>query len=136
MSYIPFASRIKINDGPELSIDANSLEIDWGLPSSTEVSLVNGSQVKTVSLPDFATTRSRVRFSIRINANEEIESNPIKYFLALKQNNPNNKIETIVEKGSGSGLFRNMTLKNDLSFNTSPDSSIIFEFVGDPGVLL
>lgn len=130
---IPFIGKLQI-DGVETYIDANSLTYKLGLPEKISNPLVNGSSTKTTTIPDFTNARSTVDFSIRINADEG-KANPINLFYDLKS-----KEDTIItllpEKGSGGFIFRNMSLMNDLSSGSSPDSSITFSFQGQTAIKL
>jgi hypothetical protein len=96
--------------------------------------LVNGSSTKTTTIPDFTNARSTVDFSIRINADEG-KVNPINLFYDLKSKE-DTEITLLPENGSGGFIFRNMTLMNDLSSGSSPDSSVAFSFQGQTAIKL
>ena len=130
---IPFIGKLKI-DGVETYIDANSLTYKLGLPEKTTNVLVNGSSTKTTTIPDFTNARSTVDFSIRINADEG-KVNPINLFYDLKSKE-DTEITLLPENGSGGFIFRNMTLMNDLSSGSSPDSSVSFSFKGQTAIKL
>ena len=130
---IPFIGKLKI-DGVETYTDANSVSYTTGLPDMITNVLVSGSATKVTITPDYTNARSTVNFSIRINADEG-KVNPVNLFYALKFITTT-EITLLPDNGFGGFIFRNMTLKNDISTGLSPDSSVSFSFEGQTAVKL